>query len=100
MQQAADCLRRFRLRVRYHHKQDDRAKRCNTASCGYPENRSIRASCRFPTLSHPDRAAAGDLRHHRDLHLARTGSNLPGAPICEVFVTWYVVAGTATQAAF
>jgi pimeloyl-ACP methyl ester carboxylesterase len=30
----------------------------------------------------------------------RTGSNLPGALICGIFVTWYVVAGTATQAAF
>jgi pimeloyl-ACP methyl ester carboxylesterase len=30
----------------------------------------------------------------------RTGSSLPGALICGVFVTWYVVAGTATQVAF
>jgi len=30
----------------------------------------------------------------------RTGSSLPGAVICGLFVTWYVVAGTATQAAF
>ena len=30
----------------------------------------------------------------------RTGSSLPGALICGLFVTWYVVAGTATQAAF
>jgi hypothetical protein len=30
----------------------------------------------------------------------RTGSSLPGALICGVVVTWYVVAGTATQAAF
>jgi pimeloyl-ACP methyl ester carboxylesterase len=30
----------------------------------------------------------------------RTGSSLPGALICGVLVTWYVVAGTATQAAF
>jgi len=30
----------------------------------------------------------------------RTGSSLPGALICGIFVTWYVVAGTATQAAF
>jgi pimeloyl-ACP methyl ester carboxylesterase len=30
----------------------------------------------------------------------RTGSSLPGALICSVLVTWYVVAGTATQAAF
>ncbi|QWG16853.1 alpha/beta fold hydrolase [Bradyrhizobium sediminis] len=30
----------------------------------------------------------------------RTGSSLPGALICGMFVTWYVVAGTATQAAF
>jgi pimeloyl-ACP methyl ester carboxylesterase len=30
----------------------------------------------------------------------RTGSSLPGALISGVFVTWYVVAGTATQAAF
>jgi pimeloyl-ACP methyl ester carboxylesterase len=29
----------------------------------------------------------------------RTGSSLPGALICGIFVTWYVVAGTATQAA-
>ena len=27
-------------------------------------------------------------------------SSLPGALICGLFVTWYVVAGTATQAAF
>jgi pimeloyl-ACP methyl ester carboxylesterase len=30
----------------------------------------------------------------------RTGLSLPGALICGLFVTWYVVAGTATQAAF
>ena len=30
----------------------------------------------------------------------RTGSSLPGALICGLFVTWYEVAGTATQAAF
>jgi pimeloyl-ACP methyl ester carboxylesterase len=30
----------------------------------------------------------------------RTGSSLPGALICGMFVTWYAVAGTATQAAF
>ena len=30
----------------------------------------------------------------------RTGSSLPGALISGVFVTWYIVAGTATQAAF
>ena len=30
----------------------------------------------------------------------RTGSSLPGALICGIFVTWYVVAGTATQVAF
>jgi pimeloyl-ACP methyl ester carboxylesterase len=30
----------------------------------------------------------------------RTGSSLPGALICGVLVTWYVVAGTATQVAF
>jgi pimeloyl-ACP methyl ester carboxylesterase len=30
----------------------------------------------------------------------RTGSSLPGALICGLVVTWYVVAGTATQAAF
>jgi pimeloyl-ACP methyl ester carboxylesterase len=30
----------------------------------------------------------------------RTGSSLPGALICGMIVTWYVVAGTATQAAF
>jgi pimeloyl-ACP methyl ester carboxylesterase len=30
----------------------------------------------------------------------RTGSSVPGALICGLFVTWYVVAGTATQAAF
>jgi pimeloyl-ACP methyl ester carboxylesterase len=29
----------------------------------------------------------------------RTGSSLPGALICGLFVTWYAVAGTATQAA-
>jgi pimeloyl-ACP methyl ester carboxylesterase len=30
----------------------------------------------------------------------RTGSSLPGALICGILVSWYVVAGTATQAAF
>jgi pimeloyl-ACP methyl ester carboxylesterase len=30
----------------------------------------------------------------------RTGSSLPGALICGAFVTWYIVAGTATQAVF
>ena len=30
----------------------------------------------------------------------RTGSSLPGALICGLFVTWYIVAGTATQAPF
>jgi hypothetical protein len=30
----------------------------------------------------------------------RTGSSLPGALIAGIFVTWYIVAGTATQAAF
>jgi pimeloyl-ACP methyl ester carboxylesterase len=30
----------------------------------------------------------------------RTGSSLAGALICGLFVTWYAVAGTATQAAF
>jgi pimeloyl-ACP methyl ester carboxylesterase len=30
----------------------------------------------------------------------RTGSSLPGALIAGLFVTWYVVAGTATQAVF
>ncbi|WP_022719849.1 S9 family peptidase [Rhodopseudomonas sp. B29] len=30
----------------------------------------------------------------------RTGSALPGALICGLFVTWYIVAGQATQAAF
>jgi hypothetical protein len=30
----------------------------------------------------------------------RTGSSLLGALICALFVTWYIVAGTATQAAF
>ena len=30
----------------------------------------------------------------------RTGTSLPGALICGLLVTWYVVAGTATQAAF
>ncbi|HLX13752.1 MAG TPA: alpha/beta fold hydrolase [Bradyrhizobium sp.] len=30
----------------------------------------------------------------------RTGSSLPGALICGLFITWYIVAGTATQAAF
>jgi hypothetical protein len=29
----------------------------------------------------------------------RTGMSLPGALICGLLVTWYVVAGTATQAA-
>jgi pimeloyl-ACP methyl ester carboxylesterase len=29
----------------------------------------------------------------------RTGSSLPGALICGLFVTWYIVAGQATQAA-
>ena len=30
----------------------------------------------------------------------RTGTSLPGALICGLLVTWYVVAGTATQAVF
>ena len=30
----------------------------------------------------------------------RTASSLPGALISGIFVTWYIVAGTATQAAF
>jgi pimeloyl-ACP methyl ester carboxylesterase len=30
----------------------------------------------------------------------RTGTSLPGALMCGILVTWYVVAGTATQAAF
>jgi len=30
----------------------------------------------------------------------RTGSSLPGALICGLVVTWYIVAGTATQALF
>lgn len=30
----------------------------------------------------------------------RTGSSLPGAVICGLLVTWYIVAGTATQVAF
>jgi hypothetical protein len=30
----------------------------------------------------------------------RTGSSLPGALISGIFVTWYIVAGTATQATF
>jgi pimeloyl-ACP methyl ester carboxylesterase len=30
----------------------------------------------------------------------RTGSSLPGALICGALVTWYIVAGTATQVAF
>jgi len=30
----------------------------------------------------------------------RTGTSLPGALICGMLVTWYVVAGTATQVAF
>ena len=30
----------------------------------------------------------------------RTGTSLPGALICGIIVTWYVVAGTATQTAF
>ena len=43
--------------------------------------------------------AAGDLNRDRDLHLAADRPGLPGALICGLFVTWYVVAGTA-QAAF
>ena len=30
----------------------------------------------------------------------RTGSSLPGALICGIFVTWYVVAGTASRRRF
>jgi len=30
----------------------------------------------------------------------RTGSALPGALLCGFLITWYIVAGTATQAAF
>jgi pimeloyl-ACP methyl ester carboxylesterase len=30
----------------------------------------------------------------------RTGSSLPGALICGIFVSWYIVAGQATQAVF
>jgi hypothetical protein len=30
----------------------------------------------------------------------RTGTSFPGALICGLFVTWYIVAGTATQAVF
>jgi pimeloyl-ACP methyl ester carboxylesterase len=30
----------------------------------------------------------------------RSGTSLPGALICGLFVTWYIVAGTATQAPF
>lgn len=32
--------------------------------------------------------------------MRRTSSSLPGAVMCALFVTWYVVAGQATQAAF
>jgi len=32
--------------------------------------------------------------------IRRTGSSLPGALICALVVTWYIVAGQATQAAF
>ena len=49
---------------------------------------------------HPVRAAAGDLAVIATFTWRRTGSSLPGALICGLFVTWYVVAGTATQAAF
>lgn len=42
-------------------------------------------------------AAVGVLATHT---WRRTGSSLPGALICALVVTWYVVAGTATQAVF
>ncbi len=42
-------------------------------------------------------AAVGVLAAHT---WRRTGSSLPGALICALVVTWYVVAGTATQAVF
>ncbi len=32
--------------------------------------------------------------------IRRTGTSLPGALICAFFVTWYIVAGQATQAVF
>jgi pimeloyl-ACP methyl ester carboxylesterase len=32
--------------------------------------------------------------------IRKTGTSLPGALICAFFVTWYIVAGQATQAAF
>ena len=32
--------------------------------------------------------------------IRRTGTSLPGALICALFVTWYIVAGQATQAPF
>ncbi len=32
--------------------------------------------------------------------LRRTGTSLPGALLCALVVTWYIVAGQATQAAF
>jgi pimeloyl-ACP methyl ester carboxylesterase len=32
--------------------------------------------------------------------IRRTGTSLPGALICAFFITWYIVAGQATQAAF
>jgi hypothetical protein len=30
----------------------------------------------------------------------KTGTSLPGALICALFITWYIVAGQATQAPF
>ncbi len=32
--------------------------------------------------------------------IRKTGTSLPGALICAFFITWYIVAGQATQAAF
>ena len=56
-----------------------------------------------PAVHHrrdPVRAADGDLAVIATFTWRRTGSSLPGALICSLLVTWYVVAGTATQAAF
>jgi hypothetical protein len=36
----------------------------------------------------------------RNNRLSDSSGSLPGALICGLFVTWYVMAGTATQAAF
>ena len=45
------------------------------------------------------RAGALELAERGADVLVNYGSSLPGALICGLFVTWYVVAGTATQAA-